>query len=77
MTSQDLHKCPFCLGQGEMRRSELIERLGQAELRQEIESCLGEAAKLAPAASKGPRDFEREVHHWNPEMPMWRRSPKE
>jgi uncharacterized protein YfbU (UPF0304 family) len=23
------------------------------------------------------RNFEKEVHEWNPTLPMWQRSPKE
>jgi len=29
----------------------------------------------APASPK--RDFQKDVHHWNPQVPMWTRSPKE
>jgi hypothetical protein len=25
----------------------------------------------------GERDFQKEAHSWNPQLPIWRRSPKE
>jgi hypothetical protein len=28
-------------------------------------------------ATQVGRDFQKEVHTWNPCVPMWRRSPKE
>jgi hypothetical protein len=28
-------------------------------------------------ATQTGRDFQKEVHSWNPCVPMWRRSPKE
>jgi hypothetical protein len=33
--------------------------------------------EAANTESNDPRNFEREVHTWNPTLPMWRRSNKE
>ncbi len=87
MAHEDVLRCPLCQGQGDLRLSEVIERLGDNNLRQEIERYLAESAKSAPrepatvgaAAGNGTgaRDFERDVHQWNPQTPIWRRSPKE
>jgi hypothetical protein len=83
--NQDLLKCPLCEGHGEVRRAELVERLTDPELKPKIDSYLTgiiqpvEDAELATvaAAGKESRDFQKEVHSWNPQLPMWRRSPKE
>lgn len=83
--SQDVVKCPVCEGHGELRRAELIERLSNGELKCKIDSALGEfvhseeelAAATAVACGNESRDFQQDVHSWNPQLPMWRRSPKE
>lgn len=36
-----------------------------------------ESSEAANAESSEPRNFEKEVHTWNPTLPMWRRSNKE
>jgi hypothetical protein len=62
--------------------SQIIERLGDKDVRRVIESYLAESTRPVPvgaAIAKGPadRNFDNEVHHWNPQMPIWRRSSKE
>jgi uncharacterized protein YfbU (UPF0304 family) len=32
---------------------------------------------LVAAAVRERRDFQKDVHNWNPQVPMWNRSPKE
>ncbi|MGB8012260.1 MAG: hypothetical protein WCF68_11635 [Terriglobales bacterium] len=50
---------------------------------QSTDSKLGKLDAGTPQASdtavepKKVRNFEKEVHTWNPTLPMWRRSPKE
>ena len=81
--NHDLLTCPLCQGHGELRREELIERLRNGGVHTEIDACLGESQPEAPAelatvaAPDGQRDFQNDVHTWNPQLPMWRRSPKE
>jgi len=77
--------CPLCQGKGQMHRSELIERLGDARKREQLQKLLeelkheAEAEKLVPV----PNDeedhdaFRREVYSWPPKRILWRRSPKE
>lgn len=82
---EDLVKCPLCEGHGELRRAELVERLSNGELKSKLDSTLTGLVQpeeeVAVAAGAGRsnefRDFQKDVHSWNPQLPMWRRSPKE
>ena len=71
-------KCPLCEGRGELLRSELAERFANQELRRRLDARIAEILEDNLAAV-GPkvRDFQKEVHSWNPTLPIWRRSPKE
>ena len=71
-------KCPLCEGQGEVLRSEMVERLTNPELRKRLDARIAEILE-SETAGVGPkiRNFEKEVHTWNPALPMWQRSPKE
>jgi len=72
-------KCPLCEGQGELLRTQLAQKWNSAELRQRLDARIAEILSendLATAAMT-PRNFQKEVHEWNPQLPMWRRSPKE
>jgi len=57
--------------------------LANPHLKNKIEAYLTaastaeEPAELVAAGEQKPRDFQKEVHTWNPTLPMWRRSPKE
>jgi hypothetical protein len=77
----DVLRCPLCQGHGELRRSELDEFLTDPELRGVIERYLAKVGETAATSAKqkanGGRDFDKEVHGWNPELPIFRRSPKE
>jgi hypothetical protein len=82
--NNDLLKCPLCEGHGELRRSKLIECLNDHELKAKIDAYLdeimrpGNQADLASvSAPNEARDFQKDVHNWNPQLPMWRRSAKE
>jgi hypothetical protein len=52
-------------------------------LREQIEGYVTELLKSpveelsAVGHPQVGRDFQKEVHSWNPCVPMWRRSPKE
>jgi len=73
--------CPLCQGNGQVRRSRLSHALSDRVLREKLEAyvaeLLGEASGPAEVGANGSRDFQKEVHSWNPELPIWRRSPKE
>lgn len=78
--NNDLVKCPLCQGHGELRRPEMVKRLGDTTLPKKLEACLAEITEptvAATAIDSEPRSFVREVHTWNPRLPIWRRSPKE
>jgi uncharacterized Zn finger protein (UPF0148 family) len=72
-------KCPFCEGRGELLRPEMVERATNPELRKRIEARIAEILETSELAGAGTeaRNFEKEVHTWNPTLPMWQRSPKE
>ncbi len=81
MANDDLRKCPLCQGHSQVARNELIGLLTDRNLREKIEKYLAELLQTEPAGvgARRPesRDFEKDVHTWNPQMPIWRRSPKE
>jgi len=72
-------KCPLCEGRTEVLRSEIVERFMNPELRQQLDARIAEILEANELAGVGPklRNFEKEVHSWNPALPMWQRSPKE
>jgi hypothetical protein len=72
-------KCPLCEGHGEVLRSEMVERLTNTELRKRLDARIAEILESSEMAGVGPkvRNFEKDVHTWNPALPMWQRSPKE
>jgi len=75
----DKLKCPLCEGRGEVVRSEMVERFTNPGLRKRLDVRISEILESSQMAEVGPkvRDFEKEVHTWNPTLPMWQRSPKE
>lgn len=80
----DVLPCPLCAGQGQLQRSEIIERFSDPNFKEKVDGYLAEIRKptedceeaLVGTGAK-PRDFFKEVHSWNPQLPIWRRSPKE
>ena len=72
-------KCPLCEGRGEVLRSEIVEQFTNPELRKRMDTRIAEILETGQMAGVGPkvRNFEKEVHTWNPTLPMWQRSPKE
>ena len=80
----DRMKCPVCDGQGEVWRYQLMQLFTDPELKAKVEALLAktnageeDTAEVACAGSTEPRNFQKDVHNWNPRLPMWRRSPKE
>jgi hypothetical protein len=72
-------KCPLCDGKGELSRSEIADRFTNQELRKRLDARIAEIMEDSTATFAVPkvRDFQKEVHTWNPTLPIWRRSPKE
>jgi hypothetical protein len=79
MTAASKIQCPLCEGQGELLKSEIVERFTNQELRKRLDARVAEILEDSNMAAVGPkaRDFQKEVHTWNPTQPIWRRSPKE
>lgn len=82
MANDDFLQCPLCQGHSQVNRTELIALLKDHNLREKIEKYLAELQQAEEPAGVGAkrlesRDFEKDVHTWNPQMPIWRRSPKE
>jgi hypothetical protein len=73
-------KCPLCEGQGELSATAIVERLSTPELRKRFDARIAEIAEISGVALGAPNkafNFHKEVHAWNPALPIWRRSPKE
>jgi len=73
---------PLCERHGEVRRSPLIEFFADPGLKNKVESYLSmvvapEQPEWVAAAALPKRDFQKEVRNWNPQVPMWTRSPKQ
>ncbi|HUO24621.1 MAG TPA: hypothetical protein VMU61_03080 [Candidatus Aquilonibacter sp.] len=84
MVNDDLVKCPLCGGFTHVDQPALLAALNDPKIRQQIGNYMAEllrhpSSQLAGVASGQPhsQDHTRDVHNWNPNMPIWRRSPKE
>jgi hypothetical protein len=83
MINDDVVKCPLCGGCTHVERPELVQVLKEPRIRERIEKYIAELLKSpvdalsAVGATPSGRDFHKDVHSWNPNVPMWRRSPKE
>ncbi len=82
MVNDDVVKCPLCGGFTHVEKPALLEALKNPRLREQVENYITELLKspveeLGVGAVHAGRDFQRDVHSWNPCVPMWRRSPKE
>jgi hypothetical protein len=84
MINDDLVKCPLCGGFTHIDKPEVLTALRDPKIRQQVEgyvvgllrSSSGELAAVTVGQPNG-RDFYKDVHNWNPNVPVWRRSPKE
>jgi len=83
MKEEDLLKCPLLQGLDAMHRAELLGLINDSNLRQKLETCLthhleAEGQEPRPCTQEpATRDFEKEVHSWNPQRLVFSRSPKE
>jgi hypothetical protein len=84
MSNEELVKCPVCGILTRIDKPELRAALNDPKIRQQIEEYVAGLVQSVPAelASVGvtqpeARDFQKDVHNWNPTVPMWLRSPKE
>jgi len=83
MSNDDVVKCPLCGGFTHIENPDLLAALKRPQVREQVERYLAELLKSLPDdrtpanAAQARRDFQKDVHNWNPCVPMWRRSPKE
>lgn len=82
MVNDDLVKCPLCGGFTHVDK-DLLAVLNDPNIRLQVENYVAKLfrspSELAAVATGQPqnRDFNKDVHNWNPNLPVWRRSPKE
>ena len=83
MVNDDVVKCPLCGGFTHIERPDLLAALKNTRLREQIEQDITQLLKspvedlTTVGATQTGRDFQKDVHSWNPCVPMWKRSPKE
>ena len=85
MAKEEVLQGPLCHGHAQVSLSELRDFARSGAFQQTVEKLLAASAStskiLQPVSptlnESGPRDFQKEVHSWNPQLPIWRRSPKE
>ncbi|MFZ0309276.1 MAG: hypothetical protein WCA76_22880 [Candidatus Sulfotelmatobacter sp.] len=84
MVNDDLVKCPLCGGFTHVDKPQLLAALNDPKIRHQVEGYVAEllrtqSGELTGVAAGQPqvRDFNQDVHKWNPNVPVWRRSPKE
>ena len=83
MLNDDVVKCPLCGGFTHIEQRDLRVALQNPLLREQVEKYIAELLKSpveelsSVGATQAGRDFQKDVHKWNPCVPMWRRSPKE
>jgi hypothetical protein len=84
MAEDNVVKCPLCGGFAKIENTQLLKALTEPRIREQVESYITSLLKTpleelagVGAAKPEARDFQKEVHSWNPCVPMWRRTPKE
>jgi len=83
MVNDDVVKCPLCGGFTHVERPDLLQALTEPRIRKQVEKYVAELLKSlvdelsSVGVTQSGRDFQKDVHSWNPGVPMWRRSPKE
>jgi hypothetical protein len=80
MESDEFVRCPLCDGLAKLWRSDLIALLTGKNLREKLQNNMAgfmPSAETDQAARRLPGEFEKEVHNWDPNVPLWRRSLKE
>ena len=83
MVNDDVVKCPLCGGFTHIEQTELREALKNPRLREQVELYIAQLLKspvedlTTVGAAQASGSFQKDVHSWNPCVPMWKRSPKE
>jgi hypothetical protein len=83
MFNDDVVKCPLCGRFTHIEKPELLDALRNPRLREQVERYIVELLKppvdelSTVGATQAGGNFQKDVHRWNPCLPMWKRSPKE
>lgn len=80
MDDRDLLKCPLLQGLDAMHRAELLGLINESNLREKLEECISQHTNFSKHSCEGSpeeRNFEKDVHSWNPQKLVFSRSPKE
>ena len=83
MINDNVVKCPLCGGFTHIEKTELLAALKEPRIREQIEKYVAQLLQSpvdelsGVGATQSGRDFQKDVHQWNPCVPLWRRSPKE
>lgn len=77
MKEEDLLQCPLLQGLDAMHRAELLGIINRSNLGDKMERCLTQLGKTQAPETPSPRQFEKDVHNWNPQKLIFSRSPKE
>lgn len=85
MINDDLVKCPLCGGFTHVDKPEVVAALKDPKICRQVEKFVAELlhagivelAEVAAGDRPQSQDFHKDVHQWNPNVPVWRRSPKE
>lgn len=82
MANDNVVKCPLCGVFSHIEKPELLKALTDPRIREQVENYIGSLLKspldeFAGVSAPEARDFQKQVHSWNPSVPMWRRSPKD
>jgi hypothetical protein len=72
-------KCPLCEGRGELKKSTLLERLNEKDLRHKVANYLSivESEQKESVNPLANEPVKENVTTWNLTHFLWRRSPKE
>jgi hypothetical protein len=76
MVNDDVVKCPLCGGFTHIEKPDLLAALKEQRGYEKHAPEFSFLSRRRGRHSAG-RDFQKDVHSWNPCVPMWRRSPKE
>ncbi len=79
MAEDAMVRCPLCEGQGALTPQAVVDRFLKPELRERLDARITEIAEICSSEGSKAKvlDFQKVVHTWNPELAIWRRSPKE
>ncbi len=82
MVNDDVVKCPLCGGFTHIEKPDLLQALKNPRLREQVELYITELLKSpvedlsTVGATQAGRDFQKDVHSWNPCVPHVAEKPE-